>query len=52
MPRHVTVFAIEGADVETFGERLSPPVATAAARVVDLVSTEVGIPAPAIAGLG
>ncbi len=41
MPDRVTVFAIEADDVETFGERLSPPVAEAAARVVELVRAEV-----------
>jgi hydrogenase maturation protease len=43
MPRRVTVFAIEADDVETFGERLSPPVAAAAARVVELVRAEIGL---------
>lgn len=43
MPRQVTVFAIEADDVETFGERLPPPVAAAAARVVELVKAEVGV---------
>ncbi len=45
MPGQVTVFAIEADDVETFGERLSPPVAAAAARVVELVRAEIGAPA-------
>jgi hydrogenase maturation protease len=45
MPQQVTVFAVEGDDVETFGERLSPPVAAAAARVVELVKAEVGVTA-------
>lgn len=35
-----TVFAIEAADVETFGEELSPPAA--AERVLDLVRREAG----------
>ena len=42
MPEEVIVFAIEAADVETFGEELSPPVAAAAERVLDLVRREVG----------
>ena len=46
MPEQVTVFAIEADDVETFGERLSPPVAAAAARVVELVRAEVEVPPP------
>ncbi len=50
MPERVTVFAIEADDVETFGERLSPPVAAAAARVVELVEAEVGILPPAGTG--
>ena len=50
MPRQVKVFAIEADDVVTFGERLSPPVAAAAARVVELVGAEVGILPPAGAG--
>jgi hypothetical protein len=37
------VFAIEADDVETFGERLSPPVAAAAARVVELIRAEIGV---------
>ena len=41
MPGEVMVFAIEAADVETFGEELSPPVAAAAERVLDLVRREV-----------
>ncbi len=45
MPGQVTVIAIEADDVETFGERLSPPVAAAAARVVELVRAEIGAPA-------
>jgi hydrogenase maturation protease len=46
MPRRVTVFAIEADDVETFGERLSPPVAAAAARVVELIRAEIGAAMP------
>ncbi len=42
MPDDVTVFAIEAADVETFGEEFSPPVAAAAGKVVELVRAEVG----------
>ncbi len=42
MPDDVTVFAVEAEDVETFGEELSPPVAAAAGRVVELVRAEVG----------
>jgi hydrogenase maturation protease len=40
MPGEVIVFAIEAEDVETFGEELSPPVAAAAERVLDLVRRE------------
>ena len=40
MPEEVVVYAIEAADVETFGEELSPPVAQAAERVVQLVLDE------------
>ena len=42
MPEEVVVYAIEAADVETFGEQLSPPVAAAAERVTRLVLQEVG----------
>jgi Ni,Fe-hydrogenase maturation factor len=42
MPGDVTVFAIEAADVETFGEELSPPVSAAAERVVGMVREELG----------
>jgi hydrogenase maturation protease len=42
MPDVVVVFAIEAADVETFGEELSPPVAAAAERVLALVREEIG----------
>jgi hydrogenase maturation protease len=42
MPDDVVVFAIEAADVETFGEELSPPVAAAAERVLALVREEIG----------
>ena len=41
-PQEVIVFAIEAVDVETFGEELSPPVAAAAERVLDLIRREVG----------
>lgn len=44
MPEDVTVYAIEAVDVETFGEELSPPVARAADRVIDLVLREVEAP--------
>ncbi len=40
MPEEVIVYAIEAADVETFGEELSPAVAAAADRVVRLVTDE------------
>ncbi len=40
MPQEVVVYAIEAADVETFGEELSPPVADAAERVLRLVLDE------------
>ena len=40
MPEEVVVFAIEAEDVETFGEELSPPVAAAAERVLELVREE------------
>jgi len=42
MPDEVVVFAVEAIDVETFGEELSPPVAEAAERVIELVCAEVG----------
>ena len=42
MPEEVVVFAIEAEDVETFGEELTPAVATAADVVTDLVLREVG----------
>lgn len=41
VPEEVIVFAIEAADVETFGEELSPPVAVAAPQVLELVRREV-----------
>jgi Ni,Fe-hydrogenase maturation factor len=44
MPEEVVVYAVEAADVETFGEELSPPVAAAAERVMELVREEVGRP--------
>ena len=36
------MFAIDAADVEMFGEELSPPVAAAAEQVLKLVRREVG----------
>jgi hydrogenase maturation protease len=42
MPAEVIVYAIEAADVETFGEELSPAVAAAAERVLELVREELG----------
>ena len=42
MPAEVIVYAIEAADVETFGEELSPPVAAAAEHVLELVREELG----------
>jgi hydrogenase maturation protease len=47
MPEEVVVYAIEAADVETFGEELSPPVAAAAERVLRLVLREIDEPAGA-----
>jgi hydrogenase maturation protease len=44
MPDEVVVYAIEAADVETFGEELSLPVAAAAARVLELVREELERP--------
>jgi hydrogenase maturation protease len=41
MPDEVVVYAVEAADVETFSEELSPPVAAAAGEVVELVRDEV-----------
>jgi hypothetical protein len=41
-PEEVIVFAIEGADVETFGEELSPPVTAVAEQVLGLVRREAG----------
>jgi hydrogenase maturation protease len=40
MPHEVVVYAIEAVDVETFGEELSPPVAAAAERVLDMITAE------------
>jgi hydrogenase maturation protease len=40
MPAEVVVYAIEAVDVETFGEELSPPVAEAAERVVEMILEE------------
>ena len=42
MPEEVIVFAIEAADVETFGEELSPPATAVAEQVLGLVRREVG----------
>ena len=42
MPAEVIVYAIEAADVETFGEELSPPAAAAAGRVPELGRGELG----------
>ena len=42
MPEEVIVFAREPADVEPFGEELSPPVAAAVEGAFDLVRREVG----------
>ena len=36
------MFAMEVADVETFGEELSPPVATPVELVLELVREEMG----------
>jgi hydrogenase maturation protease len=40
MPAQIVAFAVEAADVETFGERLSEPVAAACDTVVGLVLSE------------
>jgi hydrogenase maturation protease len=40
MPAQVVAFAVEAEDVETFGERLSAPVAAACEEVVRLVLAE------------
>jgi hydrogenase maturation protease len=42
MPAEVIVYAIGAADVETFGEELSPPVSPAAEHVLELVREELG----------
>lgn len=42
MLEEVIVFAIEAADVEMFGEELSPPFAAAAEQALDLARREVG----------
>ena len=47
MPEDVTVFAIEAVDVETFGEKLSPPVAAAAERVLVMIAAELAAAADA-----
>jgi hypothetical protein len=41
MPEEVIVLAIEAADVETFGDELSPPVVAAAQQGLELVRREV-----------
>jgi hydrogenase maturation protease len=41
-PKEIVIFGIEAADVETFGEQLTPAVATAVPRTVDLVLEELG----------
>ncbi len=43
MPSEVLAFAVEAEDVETFGERLSPPVAAACDTVLRLVIEELGL---------
>jgi hydrogenase maturation protease len=43
MPEEVVVYAIEAADVETFGEELSPAVAEAAERAIEMVRAELGL---------
>jgi hydrogenase maturation protease len=40
MPAEVVVYTVEALDVETFGERLSEPVAAAAERLVGLIGDE------------
>jgi hydrogenase maturation protease len=40
MPSECTVYAVEAVDVETFGEELSPAVAAAADKVVEMVYAE------------
>lgn len=40
IPKKIVVFVIEAADVETFGEELTPSVAAAVPKVVDLVLLE------------
>lgn len=42
MPQEVVAYAVEAVDVETFGERLSPPVAAAVGEVLTLVRREIG----------
>ncbi len=52
MPAEVVVYTAEAADVETFGEGLSAPVAAAADRLVELVAAEIatGAAPAALAG--
>ena len=40
MPAEVVVYTVEALDVETFGERLSEPVAAAAERLVGRIGDE------------
>ncbi len=43
MPEEVIVYAVETVDVETFGVQLSPPVAAAAERVLEMIRAELGM---------
>lgn len=45
MPDDVIIWAVEAADVVTFSESLTPPVAASVERVADLVIAELGLPA-------
>ncbi|HUV73483.1 MAG TPA: hydrogenase maturation protease [Anaerolineae bacterium] len=40
VPKEIIIIAIEAADVETFGEELTPPVAAAVPQAVELVLQE------------
>ncbi|MGB3903887.1 MAG: hydrogenase maturation protease [Anaerolineae bacterium] len=40
IPKEIVIFGIEAADVDTFGEKLTPSVAAAVPRVVELVLQE------------
>jgi hydrogenase maturation protease len=42
MPEEIVVYAVEAVDVQTFGEELSPPVAAAVDRVLEMVRAEIG----------